>query len=166
MKIKTMFESLDVAFSMYSAIPMPQVMWNEQNMKYMLGFFPLIGLVQAALLIGWVYLAQALSVGTVLFAAVAALIPLFVTGGIHLDGFCDTVDALASHQTREKKLEILKDPSICCDGMYGLFALNLCALDPAAGRILSACGKGDGGGLCLFPRDECGSCCHLPVRKK
>ena len=52
MKIKTMFESLDVAFSMYSAIPMPQVMWNEQNMKYMLGFFPLIGLVQAALLIG------------------------------------------------------------------------------------------------------------------
>lgn len=67
MKIKTMFESLDVAFSMYSAIPMPQVMWNEQNMKYMLGFFPLIGLVQAALLIGWVYLAQALSVGTVLF---------------------------------------------------------------------------------------------------
>lgn len=168
MKIKTMFESLDVAFSMYSAIPMPQVMWNEQNMKYMLGFFPLIGLVQAALLIGWVYLAQALSVGTVLFAAVAALIPLFVTGGIHLDGFCDTVDALASHQTREKKLEILKDPHTGAFAVMGCMAylLDLCALDPAAGRILSACGKGDGGGLCLFPRDECGSCCHLPVRKK
>ena len=125
MKIKTMFESLDVAFSMYSAIPMPQVMWNEQNMKYMLGFFPLIGLVQAALLIGWVYLAQALSVGTVLFAAVAALIPLFVTGGIHLDGFCDTVDALASHQTREKKLEILKDPHTGAFAVMGCMAYLL-----------------------------------------
>ena len=138
MKIKTMFESLDVAFSMYSAIPMPQVMWNEQNMKYMLGFFPLIGLVQAALLIGWVYLAQALSVGTVLFAAVAALIPLFVTGGIHLDGFCDTVDALASHQTREKKLEILKDPhagafAIAGCGVYLLFyAAAFSELSPEA----------------------------------
>ena len=154
MKIKTMFESLDVAFSMYSAIPMPQVMWNEQNMKYMLGFFPLIGLVQAALLIGWVYLAQALSVGTVLFAAVAALIPLFVTGGIHLDGFCDTVDALASHQTREKKAGDFKGPahrSICCHGMYGLSAPDLCALDPAARGILPACGKGDGGGAMSFP---------------
>lgn len=125
MKIKTMFESLDVAFSMYSAIPMPQVMWNEQNMKYMLGFFPLIGLVQAALLIGWVYLAQALSAGTVLFAAVAALIPLFVTGGIHLDGFCDTVDALASHQTREKKLEILKDPHTGAFAVMGCMAYLL-----------------------------------------
>lgn len=61
------------------------------------------------------------------------------------------MDALASHQSPEKKLEILKDPhtELCCYGMYGLSALDLCALDPAAGGILPACGKGDGGGLCL-----------------
>lgn len=121
MKIKTMLESLDVALSMYSAIPMPQVMWNEQNMKYALGFFPLVGVVQAVFLLGWGYLSQLLEVNTILFAAVAALIPLIVTGGIHLDGFCDTVDALASHQTREKKLEILKDPHT------GAFAVMGCA---------------------------------------
>ena len=103
-------ESLDVAFSMYSAIPMPQIEWNERNMKYMMAFFPMVGVVQGALLLGFSLLAQALGLGFVLFAAVAALLPLFVTGGIHLDGFCDTVDALSSHQTREKKLEILKDP--------------------------------------------------------
>ena len=44
-----------------------------------------------ALLLGFSLLAQALGLGSVLFAAVAALLPLFVTGGIHLDGFCDTV---------------------------------------------------------------------------
>ena len=121
MKIKTLLETIDVAFSMYSSIPVPQIEWNERNMKYMMGCFPLVGVVQALLLIGWGYLAQWLGVNAILFAAVATLIPLLVTGGIHLDGFCDTVDALASHQTREKKLEILKDPHT------GAFAVMGCA---------------------------------------
>ena len=37
------------------------------------------------------------------------LIPVLVTGGIHLDGLLDTADALSSWQPKEKKLEILKD---------------------------------------------------------
>ncbi len=50
------------------------------------------------------------------------LIPVFVSGGIHLDGFMDTMDALGSWGDKEKKLEILKDShngafaviGICC----------------------------------------------------
>ncbi|MDR3277668.1 MAG: adenosylcobinamide-GDP ribazoletransferase, partial [Oscillospiraceae bacterium] len=38
------------------------------------------------------------------------LLPIFVTGGVHLDGFCDTADALASHAEPARKREILKDP--------------------------------------------------------
>ena len=125
MKIRTLLESLDVAFSMYSAIPMPQIEWNERNMKYMMAFFPMVGVVQGALLLGFSLLAQALGLGSVLFAAVAALLPLFVTGGIHLDGFCDTVDALSSHQTREKKLEILKDPHTGAFAVMGCVAYLL-----------------------------------------
>ena len=87
MKIKTLLETIDVAFSMYSSIPVPQIEWNERNMKYMMGCFPLVGVVQALLLIGWGDLAQWLGVNAILFAAVATLIPLLVTGGIHLDGF-------------------------------------------------------------------------------
>ena len=33
-----------------------------------------------------------------------------VTGGIHLDGFCDVVDAQSSHAEPQRKREILKDP--------------------------------------------------------
>ena len=40
---------------------------------------------------------------------VYVLIPVAVTGGIHLDGLLDTADALSSYQSRERKLEILKD---------------------------------------------------------
>lgn len=42
-------------------------------------------------------------------AAGFLLIPVLVTGGIHLDGYLDTVDALSSWQPKERKLEILKD---------------------------------------------------------
>ena len=60
--------------------------------------------------------------GTFFYAVVLTLIPVFITGGIHLDGFADTMDAKSSYGDREKKLEILKDPhtgafaiiSLCC----------------------------------------------------
>ena len=41
-----------------------------------------------------------------------AAIPILITGGIHLDGYMDTMDALHSYRGREEKLRILKDPHI------------------------------------------------------
>ena len=46
-------ESLIVAFSMYSKIPMPQITWTKENMKNTLCYFPLIGAVIGALLWLW-----------------------------------------------------------------------------------------------------------------
>ena len=112
-----MIQSFIIAFSMYSKIPMPTIEWNKENMKYALGFFPLVGAAIGAVLSLWCYIADKLNIGSVLFAAVATVIPVLITGGIHLDGFCDTVDAKSSHQIMERKLEILKDPHI------GAFAL-------------------------------------------
>ena len=41
---------------MYSKIPMPQFKWNDDDMKYMLVFFPWIGAVIGLLLILWRYI--------------------------------------------------------------------------------------------------------------
>lgn len=49
-------ESLIVAFSMYSKIPMPQITWTKENMKNTLCYFPLIGAVIGALLWLWYWL--------------------------------------------------------------------------------------------------------------
>ena len=66
-------------------------------------------------------------------AAGFALIPVWITGGIHLDGYADTCDALSSYGDREKKLEILKDPHC------GAFAvIRLCSYF-AAYLALCAC---------------------------
>ena len=101
--------SCGIAFSMYSKIPMPQCDWTDDNMKYVMCFFPWIGAVIGALCIGWQQLAIWLGVGDPLRVVVLMLIPFFVTGGIHLDGMLDTADALSSWRPMERRIEILKD---------------------------------------------------------
>ena len=104
-----MRNSLWIAFRTYSRIPVPEAEWTEQNMKYALCFFPLVGAVIGALEILWMFLQHLIRCPSLLAAVIAAVIPVLVTGAIHLDGFCDTVDALSSHQDRERMLEIMKD---------------------------------------------------------
>lgn len=103
-------ETVLVAFAMYSAIPLPRRSWSGQNMRYAMCAFPLVGVVCGALWWGWGTLCAWLNVQHLLRGAGLCLIPVLVTGGIHLDGFADTCDALASCAPPEKKQEILKDP--------------------------------------------------------
>ena len=105
-------ETIAVAFSMYSALPMPQFEWTSGNMKYALCAFPLIGVVIGLLEFAANQLCFILRVNDLVRAAALCLIPVLVTGGIHLDGYCDTSDALASHAEPAEKLEIMKDSHI------------------------------------------------------
>lgn len=114
------WNSFKIAFSMYSKIPMPKTEWNEKNMRYAMCFFPLIGIVIGVFMYLWCYLCNRFGFGMILQLAGYLVIPVIITGGIHLDGFIDTQDALSSYQSQERKLEILKDSHI------GAFALISC----------------------------------------
>ena len=107
-----LLRSLFSALLMYSRIPAPQVEWKEENRRYALCFFPLIGAVIGGILTAWRAVCTAFAIGQPVFAAVAMLLPLLLTGGIHMDGFLDVTDARASCADRAKKLEILHDPHI------------------------------------------------------
>lgn len=104
--------SLISAFAMYSRIPMPPIEWKEENRRYALCFFPLIGAVIGAVMLGWQWLCNVLGAGDMLFAVGCTVIPIAITGGIHLDGFCDVSDAKASCAEKEKALEIMKDSRV------------------------------------------------------
>ena len=141
-------KSLIIAFAMYSKIPMPRVDWEKRALSWALCWFPLIGVVIGAVLYGWMALAELLRIGPALFGAVALLLPIALSGAIHLDGFCDTCDALSSHQSRERKLEILKDShtgafAIICCGLYLLVFFAAWCEVSATGRAALA--------LCLGP---------------
>ena len=104
--------SLASAFLMYSRIPMPQVEWKEENRRYALCFFPIIGAVIGVLILLWRYLCSLLDFGAIITGVVSVIIPVMVTGGIHIDGFCDVIDAKSSFGDREKKLSIMSDAHI------------------------------------------------------
>ncbi|MBQ9521652.1 MAG: adenosylcobinamide-GDP ribazoletransferase [Oscillospiraceae bacterium] len=105
---------------MFSAIPMPRTPWNQQMSRYMLCAFPLVGVVIGLCWLAWDYVCHWLSLPAILRGAGCTLLPVALTGGIHLDGYADTADALCSHATPERKREILKDP---CSGAFAVIWL-------------------------------------------
>lgn len=120
-----MAKSFVTAFSTYSRIPMPRISWEEENLKYALCFFPWVGAVVGAAVWGFCAAADALELGTVCTSLIGAAIPLTITGGFHLDGFMDAMDAFCSCGERERKLEILKDAHI---GAFSVIMTLLCGL--------------------------------------
>jgi adenosylcobinamide-GDP ribazoletransferase len=84
-------------------------------------WFPVVGLVVGGIAAGVRALAdQVLPPAPATLLAVAAAI--LVTGGLHEDGLADVADGLGAHTSRERRLEILKDPRV---GTFGALALIL-----------------------------------------
>lgn len=106
---------------MFSAFPIPKVEWNRENLRWLLCAFPLVGAAVGLLCWGWAAVAEFLCLPALLRGAGLTLLPVLTTGGVHLDGYADTWDALASCAPPEKKREILADPRL------GAFAaIHLC----------------------------------------
>ena len=99
-----------IAFAMYSRIPVPTVEWTKERMRYVFCFFLVIGILCGAGVWLWLLLAGRAGFSPTAAGLIGTAVPVILTGGIHMDGFLDTVDALSSYGDREKKLEILKDP--------------------------------------------------------
>ena len=124
-------------------------------MRYMLCFFPWIGAVIGICLWLWAVLCEKAGIGILAFTTIGSVIPILITGGFHVDGFMDTMDAFHSYQPREKKLEILKDShigafSVICLVLYELIYIGAYSeIDAvrqagivAAGFFLSRCLSG------------------------
>lgn len=134
-----------IALSMYSKIPVPRVSWSKPNMRYAMCFFPVVGIITGGIV--WLaggYLLKS-GFGKLFFSVMMTLIPVVINGGIHLDGFMDTVDAICSYGDREKKLEILKDPHSGAFAMMGLaiyFLLSLALWSEVRSDMLPVIGLG------------------------
>ena len=115
-------KSFFIAVSMYSKIPVPQFAWEEEDMKYIFCFFPLIGALIGGCIYFWNCLCDSYHIGILCRVAIDTAIPLLITGGFHVDGYMDTMDAIHSYASKERKLEILKDSHI------GAFAVIMFAV--------------------------------------
>ncbi len=97
---------------------------DERSMAYSLAYYPLVGLIIGVLLAGFSWLLKdspaILSAGLLLIAWV------IITGGLHLDGLADSVDAWAGgFGDRERTLSIMKDPNCGPAGVVAIVLLLL-----------------------------------------
>ena len=89
-----------------------------------LTYFPLVGLVLGAILLGLHYgLSVFLPSSVVTALVITALVIL--TGAHHLDGFMDTCDGLVTGKSTEEKLAIMSDSKVGAFGIAGTVLLIL-----------------------------------------
>ena len=99
-----------MSLGMFQAIPLPVHVWDDACKNLMLPCFPLVGMLLGAIWWGIAELLVFLGIHMMLTAAILAILPFFLTGFLHLDGYMDTSDAVLSRRPLEDKLRILKDP--------------------------------------------------------
>ncbi|MNJ48171.1 adenosylcobinamide-GDP ribazoletransferase [Paenibacillus bouchesdurhonensis] len=113
------------AFQFLSRIPVPlEVDFTPELLRRSVKHYPLVGFAIGAVL----SLAAAVSAWLLppMPAAVITLaIWIWLTGGLHLDGWMDSADALLSYRSREKMLEIMKDSRVGAMGVIACILLLL-----------------------------------------
>ncbi len=94
--------------------------FNESALKRSPRIFPIVGL-----LIGFISSLSFSIITRISSREIASFITLFIwesmSGGIHLDGFADTLDGLMSRKDRDGILEIMRDSRIGVFGAVGIF---------------------------------------------
>lgn len=113
---------LILALQLLTRLPTPQLKsfetaWLAESARW----FALIGLLLGGLLYGAARLTGRYDPWAGALAGVLLWVAL--TGALHLDGLADLADALgAAHRSRERFLQVLKDPHV---GSFGVVALVL-----------------------------------------
>lgn len=120
--MKSLYNALNMAISMFTIIPLPKYEWDEKSAKHIMKLYPLIGLVIGGLWYLTYIVLSKLEVSYMLFSAILLGVPFILSGFLHLDGFMDVCDALLSRRPKEDKLRILKDSTV---GAFAVISLVL-----------------------------------------
>ncbi len=112
-----------MSFSMYTTIPMPYIEWEEKRFPYIIVGLPFVGFVIGVI---WFLCANILiktNIPITIKSVLVCLIPLFLSGFIHIDGYMDTCDAIFSRASLEKKYKILKDSLVGAFAVIGILII-------------------------------------------
>lgn len=122
--------------------------WTEEDFGQSVKFFPLIGATLGIVYAAFAYVLIALlpesgiAFPVHFAAAIMLILPVLFTGGIHCDGFMDTMDGLFSGRKPERMLEIMKDSRVGSNGVFAFVTLmifELCIiLDMAPAQLVPA----------------------------
>ena len=122
---------------------------SQREISNSRAYYPAVGLLLGITLVGLERGCQEVF-PDFLSAAVLVVALLVATRGLHLDGLMDTCDGLFGGFTRERRLEIMRDPQVGAFGVAGAVSVLLLQY----GSLVSLFGLGEPGqkwALLLFP---------------
>ncbi len=114
------------AFSFLTLLPVgrlpDQLLGGPERMCRAMAWFPLVGAC-LGLAAGWVVLLAGRAWASPLDAWAGLAVLVILTGGLHLDGFSDTLDGMAAWGNREETLRVMQDSRLGGMGAVGLILL-------------------------------------------
>lgn len=115
-------QAVAAAFQFLTRLPVKaEIDFSPDLLKRSASYYPLVGVVIG--IIVWGFAALTSMVLPPLPCAILTLVVwVWLTGGLHLDGWMDAADALFSYRSRERMLEIMKDSRV---GAMGVIACVL-----------------------------------------
>jgi len=141
-----MWSSFVFALQFLTRIHIADPEWDYRKCGEGSSFFPVAGLIIGVFLYLTAFLG--LKLFTPLIVAVLLIVVgVVISGGLHLDGFMDTIDGLFSGRSLERKLEIMKDSRVGSFGVVGLACLFLIKL----GFMVELLNLGETGWLFAVP---------------
>lgn len=112
-------EELALAVGFLTVLPAPQVPYESGALGRAGRWFPAVGLVLGGLVAGSHWLLAHLFPPLVA-AGLTITLWAALTGGLHLDGLADCCDGLLAATSRERRLEIMRDPRTGAFAVVGL----------------------------------------------
>lgn len=137
-------KALFQAISFLTRIPVPTLHYTAEDWQRSVRYYPVVGAMIGLLL--WLFHALMMTTFSAHVSAVLTLLFwVYVTGGLHLDGWMDLADGLGSNRSREQMLAIMKDSRVGAMGVIAaisLFLLKGAALydilsDPGTVRLIA-----------------------------
>lgn len=125
MNLTARWSELRIALMLLTRLPAGRITGQVPSMAQSVWAWPIVGAVVGGLAALTYGAAFAVGFAPVLAALLALTVGLFVTGAMHEDGLADLADGFGGGQSRDRKLEIMRDSRI---GTYGVAALILSIL--------------------------------------
>jgi adenosylcobinamide-GDP ribazoletransferase len=113
-----------LALQFLTIIPVRVRHFQAEKMARAAICFPVVGCLLGIFLSLLYYASLGWGFSSLTTAAVCVITLIVLTGGMHLDGLADTIDALAGSKDRDARLAIMRDPAIGALGATGL----ICAI--------------------------------------
>lgn len=125
MLIRRLITRVIIAVQFLTRIPIrADINYTSRNVGKSMVYYPMIGSLIGIILVGLNTIFGFLWSNLVVKALILITL-IMLTGGLHLDGYMDTIDGIFSGRSKQRMLEIMHDSRVGAHGVTGLVSLLL-----------------------------------------